>query len=53
MVHCYYCDKLNETKDIHEYLVHTVNKHPGKPAYPGIADIIKDKLDEQGMKWEV
>jgi hypothetical protein len=52
-MHCYYCDNLKETDDLQEYLKHSVNKHPGKPAYPGIADIISLELTEQGMKWEI
>ncbi len=53
MVRCYYCDKLQETDDLLEYLKHSVNKHPGMPAYPGPADIISLKLTKQGMKWEI
>jgi hypothetical protein len=47
---CYRCDFSNyNTKGEYEY--HCVTKHPGKPAYPGPADMIKG-LTPQGMSWE-
>jgi hypothetical protein len=48
---CYHCDFSNyETKQ--DYESHCVLRHPGKPAYPGPADIQESNLTPQGMCWE-
>ena len=47
---CYRCDfSRYETKQ--DYESHCILRHPGKPAYPGPADI-KQGLTPQGMSWE-
>ena len=47
---CYHHDFSSyETKE--DYESHCVLRHPGKPAYPGPADI-KEGLTAQGMSWE-
>ena len=48
---CYRCDFSNyNTKGEYDY--HCVTRHPGKPGYPGPADIKESNLTPQGMSWE-
>jgi hypothetical protein len=48
---CYRCDK-SDFKTKEKYLRHCITRHPGKPAYPGLADILAEKLERQNMIWE-
>ena len=48
---CYYCN-TPAFNDQEEYEKHSVQKHPGKPAYSGPADLKKYNLEPQGMYWE-
>jgi len=50
---CYYCDKLPSTTNEDEYRKHVVIYHNNKPAYPSMADLIKNNLKPQGKSWEV
>jgi hypothetical protein len=36
---CIYCDHKYIPQTTHDYEVHIVTQHPGKPAYPGPADL--------------
>lgn len=48
---CYHgCNFQTHSKQ--EYQKHYVINHPGKPAYPTIADILKNGLTPQGKPWE-
>ncbi|MDR4492430.1 MAG: hypothetical protein R2685_16295 [Candidatus Nitrosocosmicus sp.] len=47
---CYRC--VFETGIQTDYESHCVRNHPGKPAYPSLADIEKDRLKSQGKSWE-
>lgn len=47
---CYWCIFESNSKD--EYERHCVQIHPGKLAYPSIADITKNGLKAQGTSWE-
>lgn len=47
---CYRCEF--ETSIQTEYERHNVLDHPGKPAYPSLADLEKDGLRPQGKHWE-
>jgi hypothetical protein len=49
---CYYCDEVFNGIGKHMYLTHVIKKHPGKPAYPGMADINLHSLVPKGMHWE-
>jgi hypothetical protein len=49
---CYYCNTPSFNNNREEYEKHSVQKHPGKPAYPGAANIKKFKLKAQGQPWE-
>ena len=49
---CYYCDQQFSGKDKPIYEKHIIQKHPGKPGYPGISDIQYYKLIAKGMNWE-
>jgi hypothetical protein len=48
---CYRCD-FNNYGTKGEYDYHCITRHPGKPAYPGPADIKESDLTPQGMIWE-
>ena len=47
---CLYCGSDYKPKTTHDYEVHIVTRHPGKPAYPGPADVelYRLKLPEDG-----
>ncbi|MDN5868044.1 MAG: hypothetical protein L0H55_11705, partial [Candidatus Nitrosocosmicus sp.] len=47
---CYLCGLETDSKE--EYERHYVRTHPGKPAYPCLADITKYGLEPQGKSWE-
>jgi len=49
---CYYCNQVFNGKDKQTYDDHIVQKHSGKPGYPGPADIQFYKLTPKGMIWE-
>jgi hypothetical protein len=49
---CYYCDQEFSGKGKQVYDKHIVQRHPGKPGYPGRADIEFYKLTPKGMAWE-
>jgi hypothetical protein len=49
---CYYCDRTFSGMGKPGYEKHVVNKHPGKPGYPGLADIGKYGLKSKGLWWE-
>ena len=49
---CYYCDKVFEGTGKLAYEKHIIQKHPGKPGYPGPADFEFYKLTPKGMSWE-
>ena len=49
---CYYCDKQFIGTSKPDYEKHIIQKHPGKPGYPGSADIQFYKLIPKGMTWE-
>ena len=51
MYSCYYC-KGCQTNQKDEYEHHVVMKHPGKVAYPGLADLIRLGIQPQGRSWE-
>jgi hypothetical protein len=36
---CLYCSYSYKPQTTHDYEVHIVTRHPGKPAYPGPADV--------------
>ncbi len=48
---CYYCPSC-ETNDKKEYERHVVIHHPGKPGYPGQADLERHDLAPKGKEWE-
>ena len=50
---CYYCDQIKATKDETEYKRHVVIDHPGKPAHPSMADLMKNSIKPQGKEWEI
>ena len=45
------CDFATNSRD--EYQTHAVIKHPGKPSYPGKADLKLYGWAPQGKKWEI
>lgn len=47
---CYYCDRTINGKV--EYESHIITKHPGKPSYPGLADLEFYNIEPKGMVWE-
>jgi hypothetical protein len=47
---CYWCAFATDSEM--QYQRHCVHFHPGKPAYPSNADIIKGGLKPQGKTWE-
>lgn len=49
---CYYCNHENFTTQ-EQYTIHCILSHPGKPAYPGLADLNKLGGTGQGMNWEL
>jgi hypothetical protein len=49
---CYFCNLSFNTKSKQDYDKHIVQKHPGKPGYPGLADIKFYKITPKGMDWE-
>ena len=49
---CYYCDRFTPTSIEQDYLKHVVLTHENKPAYPSMADLIKNNLKPQGKSWE-
>jgi predicted DNA-binding transcriptional regulator len=49
---CYYCNESFRHSDKQVYDKHIVQRHPGKPGYPGPADIRFYKLSPKGMNWE-
>jgi hypothetical protein len=49
---CYYCDHRFIGSGKLEYEKHIVNLHPGKPGYPGLADIERHGLKPKGFWWE-
>ncbi len=57
MYDCYYCLKNKKekfrTNDQREYENHVIQKHPGKPCYPGVADLAYHGLKAQDKPWEI
>jgi predicted transcriptional regulator len=49
---CYYCHQSFHGTGKQAYDKHIVQKHPGKPGFPGPADIEIYKLTPKGMDWE-
>jgi hypothetical protein len=49
---CYYCNQMFLGTGKQAYENHIIQKHPGKPGYPGHADIEFYKLCRKGMEWE-
>jgi hypothetical protein len=51
-LNCYYC-RAHAFKYQEEYEKHIVQKHVGKPAYSGLADIRKYGLEDRGCPCEI
>jgi predicted transcriptional regulator len=49
---CYYCHQGFHGTGKQAYDKHIIQKHPGKPGFPGPADIEFYKLTPKGMDWE-
>ena len=49
---CYYCNQAFNEVSKQDYDKHIIQKHSGKPGYPGQADIQFYKLSPKGMVWE-
>ena len=47
---CLYCPY--EPQTTHDYEVHIVTRHPGKPAYPGPADVRLQETSKEGTTIE-
>jgi len=49
---CYYCDNVFDWIDKQAYQKHVLDKHPGKPCYPGLPEMKLYMISPKGMPWE-